>query len=87
MLHILLCIPALAEISDNKVVTAAEVAFFCMMTSDPSKYTINEKEAIIRRYTSELVKKNFIGPSIVSFIFMLFANNSTKVASAALFHT
>lgn len=67
--------------------TTAEVAFYYLMTSDPSKYTINEKEAIIRRYTSELVKKNFIGPSIVSFIFNLFANNSTKVASAALVHT
>lgn len=35
------------------------------MTADPTKYSTNEKEAIIRRYTSELVKKNFIGPSIV----------------------
>lgn len=34
--------------------------------ADPTKYSANEKEAIIRRYTSELVKKNFIGPSIVS---------------------
>lgn len=59
--------------------TAPEVAFFNLMTSDPSKYTMNEKEAIIRRYTSELVKKNFIGPSIVSFIFSLFANDFTKV--------
>jgi hypothetical protein len=33
---------------------------------DPTKYSTNEKEAIIRRYTSELVRKNFIGPSIVS---------------------
>lgn len=34
--------------------------------ADPTKYSANEKEAIIRRYTSELVRKNFIGPSIVS---------------------
>ncbi|KAG6543128.1 hypothetical protein Mapa_015377 [Marchantia paleacea] len=31
---------------------------------DPNKYTSNEKETIIRRYTSELVKKNFIGPAL-----------------------
>eukprot|EP00243_Klebsormidium_subtile_P008114 TRINITY_DN3753_c0_g1_i2.p1 TRINITY_DN3753_c0_g1~~TRINITY_DN3753_c0_g1_i2.p1 ORF type:complete len:405 (-),score=143.36 TRINITY_DN3753_c0_g1_i2:820-1983(-) len=31
---------------------------------DPKKYTIYEKEAIIRRYTAELVKKNFIGPAL-----------------------
>ncbi|XP_024527456.1 glutamate dehydrogenase, mitochondrial [Selaginella moellendorffii] len=31
---------------------------------DPAKYSTGEKEAIIRRYTSELVKKNFIGPAI-----------------------
>lgn len=34
--------------------------------ADPKKYTIYEKEAIIRRYTAELVKKNFIGPALVS---------------------
>eukprot|EP00250_Pteridium_aquilinum_P024467 c29116_g1_i1 orf=2-568(-) len=28
---------------------------------DPTKYSRDEKEAIIRRYTSELVKKSFIG--------------------------
>ena len=33
--------------------------------TDPKKYSPYEKEAIIRRYTSELVKKNFIGPAIV----------------------
>ncbi|CAI7794023.1 unnamed protein product [Closterium sp. NIES-53] len=33
---------------------------------DPKKYTMQEKEAIVRRYTTELVRKNFIGPSIVS---------------------
>ncbi|XP_024391851.1 uncharacterized protein [Physcomitrium patens] len=31
---------------------------------DPTKYSANEKESIIRRYTSELVRKSFIGPSI-----------------------
>ncbi|BBM96727.1 glutamate dehydrogenase (NAD(P)+) [Marchantia polymorpha subsp. ruderalis] len=31
---------------------------------DPNKYTSTEKETIIRRYTSELVKKNFIGPAL-----------------------
>ncbi|KAJ7544655.1 hypothetical protein O6H91_09G087800 [Diphasiastrum complanatum] len=31
---------------------------------DPTKYSLNEKEAIMRRYTSELVKKKFIGPAI-----------------------
>lgn len=31
---------------------------------DPKKYSVFEKEAIIRRYTAELVKKNFIGPAI-----------------------
>ncbi|CAI5470918.1 unnamed protein product [Closterium sp. Yama58-4] len=31
---------------------------------DPKKYTMQEKEAIVRRYTTELVRKNFIGPSI-----------------------
>ena len=31
---------------------------------DPKKYTLYELEKITRRYTSELVKKNFIGPAI-----------------------
>ncbi|KAI5058946.1 hypothetical protein GOP47_0025265 [Adiantum capillus-veneris] len=31
---------------------------------DPTKYSPIEKEAIIRRYTSELVKKSFIGPAL-----------------------
>eukprot|EP00270_Netrium_digitus_P012616 TRINITY_DN4119_c0_g1_i1.p1 TRINITY_DN4119_c0_g1~~TRINITY_DN4119_c0_g1_i1.p1 ORF type:complete len:506 (+),score=121.87 TRINITY_DN4119_c0_g1_i1:43-1560(+) len=31
---------------------------------DPKKYSSYEKEAIIRRYTTELVKRNFIGPAI-----------------------
>eukprot|EP00475_Leptophrys_vorax_P005916 TRINITY_DN13590_c0_g1_i5.p1 TRINITY_DN13590_c0_g1~~TRINITY_DN13590_c0_g1_i5.p1 ORF type:complete len:456 (-),score=37.56 TRINITY_DN13590_c0_g1_i5:303-1670(-) len=31
---------------------------------DPKKYSALEKEAIVRRYTTELVKKNFIGPAI-----------------------
>ncbi len=31
---------------------------------DPKKYTVLELERITRRYTSELVKKNFIGPGI-----------------------
>jgi len=31
---------------------------------DPKRYTLPELERITRRYTSELVKKNFIGPAI-----------------------
>jgi glutamate dehydrogenase (NAD(P)+) len=31
---------------------------------NPSKYTIGQLESITRRYTTELVKKNFIGPGI-----------------------
>ncbi|KAH7292840.1 hypothetical protein KP509_28G001200 [Ceratopteris richardii] len=31
---------------------------------DPTKYCLLEKEAIVRRYTSELVKKSFIGPAL-----------------------
>ncbi len=31
---------------------------------DPKKYTLEERERITRRYTSELAKKNFIGPGI-----------------------
>ena len=31
---------------------------------DPKKYTVYELEKITRRYTSELIKKNFIGPAI-----------------------
>lgn len=31
---------------------------------DPKKYTLPELERITRRYTSELVKKNFIGPAV-----------------------
>jgi len=31
---------------------------------NPKKYTVNELENITRRYTVELIKKNFIGPSI-----------------------
>ncbi|KAJ7524105.1 hypothetical protein O6H91_18G077900 [Diphasiastrum complanatum] len=31
---------------------------------DPRKYSMQEKEAIIRRYTSELAKRNFIGPAV-----------------------
>lgn len=31
---------------------------------DPKKYTLPELERITRRYTAELVKKNFIGPTI-----------------------
>ncbi|EON79333.1 NAD-specific glutamate dehydrogenase [Lunatimonas lonarensis] len=31
---------------------------------DPKKYNANQLERITRRYTSELIKKNFIGPAI-----------------------
>ncbi|XP_002961784.2 glutamate dehydrogenase, mitochondrial [Selaginella moellendorffii] len=31
---------------------------------DPSKYTSTEKEAILRRYTVELVRRNYMGPAI-----------------------
>lgn len=31
---------------------------------DPRKYTVDQLEKITRRYTSELIKKNFIGPAI-----------------------
>lgn len=34
------------------------------ITIDPKKYTTYELEKITRRYTSELIKKNFIGPGI-----------------------
>lgn len=34
------------------------------ITIDPKKYTVYELEKITRRYTSELIKKNFIGPGI-----------------------
>lgn len=47
----------------QRVVRGTSRPFFL---PDPKKYTIYEKEAIIRRYTAELVKKNFIGPALVS---------------------
>lgn len=31
---------------------------------DPKKYTVGELENITRRYTTELIKKNFIGPAV-----------------------
>jgi glutamate dehydrogenase (NAD(P)+) len=34
------------------------------VTIDPKKYTVDQLEKITRRYTSELIKKNFIGPAI-----------------------
>ncbi len=34
------------------------------ITIDPKKYTVYDLEKITRRYTAELVKKNFIGPGI-----------------------
>jgi len=34
--------------------------------ADPKKDSQYEKEAIVRRYTTELVRRNFIGPAIVS---------------------
>ncbi len=34
------------------------------ITIDPKKYTTYELEKITRRYTAELIKKNFIGPGI-----------------------
>lgn len=34
------------------------------VTIDPRKYTVEQLEKITRRYTSELIKKNFIGPAL-----------------------
>ena len=34
------------------------------MQIDPKQYTVDELERITRRYTHELIKKNFIGPGI-----------------------
>ncbi|MEX2512851.1 MAG: Glu/Leu/Phe/Val dehydrogenase [Cyclobacteriaceae bacterium] len=34
------------------------------VTIDPTKYTVDQLERITRRYTSELIKKKFIGPAI-----------------------
>ena len=34
------------------------------VTIDPKKYSVDQLEKITRRYTSELIKKNFIGPAI-----------------------
>lgn len=34
------------------------------ITIDPKKYSLYELEKITRRYTAELIKKNFIGPAI-----------------------
>ena len=34
------------------------------ITIDPKKYSVYDLEKITRRYTSELIKKNFIGPGI-----------------------
>ncbi|MEX0883685.1 MAG: Glu/Leu/Phe/Val dehydrogenase [Cyclobacteriaceae bacterium] len=34
------------------------------VTIDPTKYTVDQLEKITRRYTSDLIKKKFIGPAI-----------------------